>query len=115
MDNLLAISLDKGSIIFEVADKLKLKKDKIDQPALYLGSRISNKPLNGQEIWTISRTYYVKVIINNIEVRLKKEGTKLPERAETPMSFDYNPGLDATAELESCGITMYQELILELR
>ena len=44
-----------------------------------------------------------------------KEGIRLPRRAETPMSSDYTPELDATTELESEGITMYQEIIGELR
>ena len=35
----------------------------------------------------------------------------LPRRSETPMSSDYTPELYATTELESDGITMYQELI----
>ena len=40
---------------------------------------------------------------------------KLPARAETPMSSDYKPKLDATTELEPDGITMYQDLIGELQ
>ena len=40
-----------------------------------------------------------------------KEGMRLPRRAETPMYSDYTPELDSTTELESDGITMYQELI----
>ena len=43
-----------------------------------------------------------------------KEGMILPRRAETPMSSYYTPELDATTELKSYGITMYQELIVEL-
>ena len=44
-----------------------------------------------------------------------KEGMRLPRRDETPVSSDYTPELDATTEFESDGITMYQELIVELR
>ena len=36
---------------------------------------------------------------------------RLPRRAKTPMSSDYTPEIDSTTELESYGITMYQELI----
>ena len=43
-----------------------------------------------------------------------KEGMILPRRSEIPMSYDYTPKLDYTTELESDGITMYQELIGEL-
>ena len=52
--------------------------------------------------------YYSKAIINNIKVKLNKEGMKLPERAEMLMSLDYNPDLDTTSELEPYGINMYQ-------
>ena len=78
MDDLLAISLDAQSIILEVAEKLKLKKDNIDPPGVYLGGRLDNKSLNEHEIWTMSSVDYVKVIINNINVRLKKGVITLP-------------------------------------
>ena len=54
----------------------------------------------------------MKGIIKNVEVIMVKEGMRLPRRAETPMSSDYTPELYATTELESDGITMYQEIIL---
>ena len=92
-----------------------MKKDKIDQPEVYLGERLANNSLNGQDIWTMSSVDYTKMIIKNIEIRLKKEGRTLPERSETPMSSDYKPELDATSELDTDGITMYQELTRELK
>ena len=42
-DDLLEISLDAQSIILEVSEKFKLKKDNIDPPEVYLGGRLSNK------------------------------------------------------------------------
>ena len=56
----------------------------------------------------MSSVDYVEVIIKNVEVRMVKEGMILPRRAETPMSYDYTPKLDASTELKSDGITMYQ-------
>ena len=53
----------------------------------------------------------MKGIINNFEVIMVKEGMRLPRGAETPMSSDYTHEIDATTELKSYGITMYQELI----
>ena len=41
------------------------------------------------------------------------EGMALPRRDEGPMSSDYTPEVDATTELESDGITMYQEFNVE--
>ena len=49
------VSLDARSIILEVAEKFKLKKDKIEPPEVYPEGRISKNSLNGQEIM-----YYFK-------------------------------------------------------
>ena len=59
----------------------------------------------------MSSVDYVKGIIKNVKVRMVKEGMRLPILAKTPTSFDCTTELDATTELESDGITMYQELI----
>ena len=63
----------------------------------------------------MSSVDYVKAIIKNVEVRLQEKGRILLSRATTPMSSDYKPELDRTHKLDSDGITMYQELIRELR
>ena len=115
VDDLLAISMDATAVIREVAEKFKLKKDKIVPPKVYLGGKLAKKTLNGKDVWTMSSVDYVKAIVKNLEDRLQKEGQKLPTRAITPMSSDYRPELDGTAELDSDDITMYQELIGELR
>ena len=47
----------------------------------------------------MSSVDYVKGIIKNVELRMIKEGMRLPRRAETPMSYDYTSELDATNEL----------------
>ena len=115
VDDLLAIGIDATSIIEEVSEKFKLKKDKIEPPNVYLGGRLANKELNGRMMWTMTSVDYVKAIIKNLEERLNRKGLKLPGRAVTPMSSDYTPELDVTEELDQGGITMYQELIGELR
>ena len=43
IDDLLAILSDARSVILEVAEKFKLKKDKIEPLEIYLGRRISKK------------------------------------------------------------------------
>ena len=115
VDDLLAISIDATSVIREVAEQFKLKNDKITPPDVYLGGRLVKKNLNGREVWTMSSIDYVKAIVKNLEERLGKTNRKLPSRATTPMSSDYRPELDGTAELEVEDVTMYQELIGELR
>ena len=54
IDDLLAISSDARSVILEVAEKFKLKKDKIEPLEIYLGRSIAKKLLNGKQIWTMS-------------------------------------------------------------
>ena len=81
---------------------------------MYLGGRLAKKSLNRKDIWTISNVDYMNAIINNIELIMVKEETRLPRWAKTPMYSDYTPELDATTELESNGITMYQKLIVYL-
>ena len=54
---------------------------------------------------------YVKAVVKKLEERPKKKVRKLPARATTPMSFDYIPELDATSELDTNYITVFQELI----
>ena len=88
-----------------------MKKDKIDTPEIYLGGRLARNELNTNQLWTISSVDYMKSVVKNLEERLKKQGTKLPDRATTPMSSDYIPYLDATAELDANDITLFQELI----
>ena len=46
VDDLLAISLDERSVILEIVEKFKLKKDKIEPPEIYLGGRLAKKSLN---------------------------------------------------------------------
>ena len=57
----------------------------------------------------------MKPVVNNLEERLKKQGMKLPARETTPISSDYKPELNATAELDANNITMFKELIVDLR
>ena len=57
----------------------------------------------------------MKEVVRNLEERFKKQGNKLPAREKTPMSSDYIPKLDVTAEMYTNNITRFQELIGDLR
>ena len=115
VDDILAISCDATSVMLEIAEKFKFKKDAITPPEIYLGGRLERKSLNGRNIWTLTSRDYVKAIIANLENRLAKRGQKLPNKAITPMIQEYKPELDTSEELYNDDITMYQELIGELR
>ena len=56
----------------------------------------------------MSRFDYVKLVVKNLEERLKKQCIQLPDRATTHMSSDYITELDATSELNANDITMFQ-------
>ena len=114
VDDLLAIIQDSVSAIREVAEKLKQKKDKIDPPEIYLVELLASKELNCNQVCTIISVDYVKSVVNKPEERINKQGMKLPDRETTPMLSDYRPDLDATVELDSNDITMFQQLIGEL-
>ena len=43
VDNLLAISQDEVSVIREVTEKFKMKKDKKEPPEIYLGGKLARK------------------------------------------------------------------------
>ena len=75
---MLAISSYARSVTLEVAEKFKLKKDKIEPPEIYLGVRLAKKSMNGKEIWTMSSLNYVRKMIKNVEVRMVKKGMRLP-------------------------------------
>ena len=114
VDNLLAMIQCALSVIREVVEKFKLKKDKIEPPDICLGGRLARKELNGNQVWTMISVEYVKAVVKNLEERLKKKITKLPAREKTSMSYDYKLELDATSDLDANNITMFKELIGEL-
>ena len=84
-------------------------------PEIYIGGRLGRKGLNCNQIWKMSSVDYVKALVKNLEEIFKKQGMKLPAKATTPMASDHRPELDATAKLDANNITMFQELIGELR
>ena len=99
----------------EIQASLKFKKDKIEEPEFYLGAKLEKKRLNSRDVWTMSSTDYVKAAIDNVEEQLKKKGKKLATKAPTPMTTNYYPEMDTSPELDSSGITTFQELIGILR
>ena len=100
---------DKGS-----CREFRIGKYKIDTPEIYLGGQLARKELNVNQAWTISSIYYIKVVVNNLEERRKKQGMKLPARETTTMLSAYRPDLDVKAELDANNITIFQDLIQEL-
>ena len=44
---------------------------------------------------------YVKTVVENIPVQLKRDGKGLTNRTTTPMISDYSPELDESDELDT--------------
>ena len=68
--------------------------------------------------WSFSLSQYVKAAVHNVERYLReKEGTtvKFPKPRNAPMSNDYCPELNETAELDLVDAAYYQSLIGVLR
>ena len=116
VDDILAISFDATLPLKSIMKHFKFKKDKIEPPEFYLGARMEKKNLNGGKVWTMTSKDYIKAIIQNLEERLKKRGIKLPiKNVNVPISASYVPETDQSEELKTDDITMFQELIGELR
>lgn len=115
VDDLLCVSAEPSRAMNEIRSSLKFKNDRTEEPDFYLGVDLKKKDLDGRSVWTMSSADYLKAAIDNIEERLKRKGEKLPSKATTPMTHNYRPEMDDSEELDSDGITTFQELIGILR
>ena len=115
VDDLMLASHNPLESMRQIGGLAKFKNDKIEPPDFYLGAKICKKDLNGQHVWTMTSTDYVKAAVENVEKQLKKRNMKLPSRATTPMAQGFAPELDSSPELNSDDLTLYQEMIGVLR
>ena len=118
VDDLLCIAHDATAPLREIMSDFKFKKDAIEPPEIYLGARLQKKDLNGRQVWTMSSRDYTKAIIANLEERLMKKNPEAKLRSKgikTPIATSYVPEFDMSEELQGDEITMFQELIGELR
>jgi hypothetical protein len=92
-----------------------LKDDKIEEPDIYLGAQLEKGQIEGAECWTMSAEKYVSAAVKNVEEALKVKGLRLPSKCYTPLTKDYRPELETSAELKADGVQYYQELIGVLR
>ena len=116
VDDVLCISGDPMITMKGIQGKFKLKGDKIEEPDIYLGAKMSKMTnVNGIECWAFSSDQYCAAVVSNVESILEKKGLRLPSKCVTPLSCGYKPELDATGELKADGVQWYQELIGSLR
>ena len=100
-------SLEGGTVQF--------KNDKVEPPTVYLGAKTQLKEINGHKCWTISSVDYINAAVKTIKEALKDKPYKLPSKVTTPMTLNYQPELDESAELDTEGIQFYQEMMGMIR
>ena len=117
VDDALCIS-DNGMCILrdEIGKYFSLKEESVGAPDIYLGGKISKVTLNnGASAWSFSSSQYVQTAVQNVEQHLAKYGGKLPSRAVTPLSSNYQPETDTSNELDPSDAAYFQSLIGILR
>ena len=74
VDDILCVSDDPKVPMLEIVASLRFKKDKIEPPDMYLGATLEEKELNGEKLWTMSSTKYIKTAVEITEEGAMKEG-----------------------------------------
>ena len=99
VDDVLSISGDPLSTLQGLQAVFNLKDDKIEEPSMYLGAQLGQLNIEGTSCWTMSAEKYVVAAVKNFEEALANKGLRLPTKCYTPLSTDYRPELDTSAEL----------------
>eukprot|EP00957_Ditylum_brightwellii_P156078 11879998-Ditylum_brightwellii.AAC.1 len=114
--DVLCISGDPMITMKGIQGKFKLKGNKIKEPDIYLGAKMSKMTnVDGIECWAFLSDQYCAAVVSNVEPILEKKGLRLSSKYVTLLLCDYKPELDATGELNADGVQWYQELIGSLQ
>ena len=94
-------------------------KEGFGPPDRYLGANVEKVQLkNGKECWSMHSGDYLKGAIKGIDDELQSEYNRCLKqygKGSRPFPQSYHPELDVTRELDSDGISKYQQLIGTLR
>ena len=72
--------------------KLKLKKCKIEEPDMYLGTELSKTTnIDGQDFWDLYYDKYCTAELTNVEFLLENCALRFPTKYVTPLSCCYHP------------------------
>ena len=116
VDDLIAIAANPKKILEDLKGKdIKYKNDEIKPPDMYLGARLKVRDLEGTECWTITSHDYIKVAVETVKQADAIKQWYWPAKVTTPMTASFVPEWDKSPELDSEGITFYQEMIGMLR
>ena len=109
VDDILVVSHDTKPIMDEISSTFRLKEDSLGPPRRYLGAGIKIfTDDEGRECWSMSADDYVRVVLDDVETDLAKQGKKLRGKAQRPFSSNYRPEIDVTKELDDDGVAKFQ-------
>ena len=112
----LSMSHDPFKAIDGIRSVLKLKGYKATVPDMCLGGGLSEvKNSNGTKCCTMFSEKHAKADVANVEEKLTESGLRLLSKCSSPFSLGCYPNEDATPELDSEGLTIYQEQTGTLR
>eukprot|EP00957_Ditylum_brightwellii_P137612 10491078-Ditylum_brightwellii.AAC.1 len=112
-NNVLVISENSEKLLHEHIGKyFELKKELIGPPKIYLGGKMHEVTLEDDVCaWAFGSSQYAKAAVENIEGYLKKIGSKLPTKAETPIQTSCCPELDVLDESDTRDAAYFQSLV----
>ena len=112
----LCISHNPRKSMKRIQEDFKLKDDKIEPPDVYLGDTLAKMKLeSGKYCWTMLPEQYVKAAVTTVEENLSRSGNRLLSKCVTPLSGNYAPWLEDSAELMADGVQQYQEPMGQIR
>ena len=102
VDDALWISNNAENVLRnEIGKYFVMKPGSIGPPKIYLGNKVSKVTLdNDVDAWSFSSSQYVKNAVVNVEAYLCKLGKSLPRKVTAPLTMDYRPEIDTTAEVD---------------
>ena len=83
---------------------------------MYLGANLNivdNE--SGSKCWTMSLEYYVNMVVQTVDDKLKSTKKSLPTKCKVPVSPAYHPEVYEIPYLDEGGIKTYQDLIGVIR
>ena len=115
-DDALVVSEGEAVLRNEIGKYFELKESSIGPPNIYLGGKMRKVTLdNGVEAWAFGSSQYVKAAVENVKDYLSQCGSKLPEKAKTPIWTSYRSELNVMDVLNPTDLAYYQSLIGILR
>jgi hypothetical protein len=119
VDDILCVHHDPMSVLNLINGYMPLKPSLVGDPDIYLGAKLKLTQLdNGIWTWGLSPSKYVTQAVKNCTKHLTDKLNnhfRLPQWADNPFPYDYNPELDLSKPLDPECSSFYQHLIGVMR